>query len=155
MKKFFFYLLASLVLSLNVVPSLASFIKTEEARKTEVVPKPETSVTSLPIEQILSLTPDSYEQLTGKKMSFKDRLGLKLVQKSIKKELKKNGSVDLNEYFQEGMPSFNIGGFLLGLLLGLIGVALAHIFSNNKSFRRSSWYGLGVWLIILIIAALV
>ena len=46
---------------------------------------------------------------------------------------------------------FNFGGFILGFLLGLIGVGLAYIFSDDESFRRSAWYGLGTWLILLIL----
>ncbi len=46
---------------------------------------------------------------------------------------------------------FHFGGFLLGLLLGLIGVALAYIFSDNADFRRNAWYGFGTWLIILLL----
>lgn len=42
-------------------------------------------------------------------------------------------------------------GFAIGLLLGLIGVILAHIFSSDKTFRKSSWYGFGVLLIILLV----
>ena len=45
----------------------------------------------------------------------------------------------------------NVGGFALGLLLGLIGVGLAYIFSDDPTFRRSSWYGLGVWIVILLL----
>jgi hypothetical protein len=50
---------------------------------------------------------------------------------------------------------FNFGGFILGLLLGLIGVGLAYIFSDDDAFRRSAWYGFGTWLIIwlLLVAA--
>lgn len=46
---------------------------------------------------------------------------------------------------------FQIGGFLLGLLLGLIGVLLAYIFSDDKDFIRSAWYGVGTWIILYII----
>lgn len=42
-------------------------------------------------------------------------------------------------------------GFAIGLLLGLIGVLLAHIFSSDRTFRKSSWYGFGVLLIILLV----
>lgn len=45
----------------------------------------------------------------------------------------------------------SFGGFFLGLLLGLLGVGLAYIFSDDATFRRSSWYGLGVWLVILLL----
>ena len=46
---------------------------------------------------------------------------------------------------------FQIGGFLLGLLLGLIGVLLAYIFSDDKDFIRSAWYGVGTWMIIYLL----
>ena len=51
--------------------------------------------------------------------------------------------------------NFNFGGFILGFLLGLIGVGLAYIFSDDDAFRRSAWYGFGTWLIIwlLLVAA--
>ena len=57
-------------------------------------------------------------------------------------------------YVADAAAGFNLGGFALGLLLGLIGVALAHIFWKDKTFRRSSWYGFGVLLIIVIILSL-
>jgi hypothetical protein len=47
-----------------------------------------------------------------------------------------------------------IGGFLLGFFLGLIGVLLAYIFSQNPAFRSASWKGFGVWLILLLIIVL-
>ena len=43
---------------------------------------------------------------------------------------------------------FHFGGFILGLLLGIIGVGLAYVFSNNPNFRRNAWYGFGTWIII-------
>lgn len=43
------------------------------------------------------------------------------------------------------------GSFAAGLLLGLIGVALVHIFSSNKVAKKSSWYGFGAWLVILLL----
>jgi hypothetical protein len=43
---------------------------------------------------------------------------------------------------------FHFGGFILGLLLGIIGVGLAYIFSSDAAFRRNAWYGFGTWMII-------
>lgn len=47
--------------------------------------------------------------------------------------------------------SVNWGGFALGLLLGLLGVIFAHIFSTDKTFKKSSWMGFGTWLAILLV----
>ena len=57
-------------------------------------------------------------------------------------------------YVSNAAANINWGGFALGLLLGLIGVALAHIFWKDKTFRRSSWYGLGVWIVIVLILSI-
>ncbi len=80
----------------------------------------------------------------------------KIAQRELKKEIKagrvsKDKVLDVKAFVADEMPKFNIGGFVLGLLLGLIGVGLAHIFSNDKSFRRSSWYGFGALLILVVI----
>ena len=54
-----------------------------------------------------------------------------------------------SQLITEAPPAeFHFGGFILGLLLGLIGVGLAYIFSTNADFRRNAWYGLGTWMII-------
>ena len=57
-------------------------------------------------------------------------------------------------YVAGAAADINWGGFALGLLLGLIGVALAHIFWKDKTLRRSSWYGLGVWIVIVLILSI-
>ncbi len=49
------------------------------------------------------------------------------------------------------VKKFEIGGFLLGFLLGLIGVLISYLFSKNPDFRRSSWYGLAAWAIIYLL----
>ncbi len=152
MKKILFSLLALLTISINAIPVSAAFTKSKNIETNEAIAKPETGLSSLSIEQILSLTPKNYERITGAKINFKDKLGLGYIQRNIKRDLKKNGTVNINDYVgEDGKTRFNIGGFLLGFLLGLIGVALAHIFSKDKSFRRSSWYGVGVILIIYVV----
>ena len=59
--------------------------------------------------------------------------------------------VNENQASPVGNVDFNFGGFFLGFLLGLIGVGLAYIFSDDEVFRRSAWYGLGTWVILLLI----
>lgn len=156
MKRLTALLFAAFMLIFQVSPGFASFSKPATSEETTIVSAPpKNGLSGLSAQQILSLTPETYQELTGKKMTFKEKIGLGYVKRNIKRDLKKNGSVDLADYVDgDGSMRFNIGGFVLGLLLGLIGVALAHIFSNDKSFRRSSWYGVGALLIIAIIIAL-
>jgi len=161
MKKLAVAFMAIILFVVCATPTHASFVLfTEPTPASAEVPTSaaeknvkEGNLGALSATQILSLTPKGYEEMSGKKMSFKQKFILKYVQHNIKRDLKKEGSVDVKNYFDEGDRRFNLGGFALGFLLGLIGVALAHIFSNNKSFRRSSWYGIGAVLIILVIAA--
>jgi hypothetical protein len=113
----------------------------------------------LTVEAFSKLPNSEFSNLMGRKLSLKEKLALRYMQKSIKSEIKKgiidaDSKLNLDKMMKDEMPKFNIGGFVLGLLLGLIGVGLAHIFSNDKGFRRNSWYGFGAWLIILVVIGL-
>ena len=93
-------------------------------------------------------------------MSFKQRMALRMAQRNLKKEIK-NNSIDENsimnydEAMGNGESSFKIGGFLLGFFLGLIGVGLAYIFSSDSDFIKSTWKGLGAWVILLLVLVLI
>lgn len=53
-------------------------------------------------------------------------------------------------------PPMKWGGFFLGFLLGIIGVLIAYLTSDDKDFIRSTWKGFGVYalLYLLLIAAM-
>lgn len=115
---------------------------------------------SMSVKTFLSLSPKDIYAATGNKLSFKEKMGLKIAQKELKNKVKENQIdentiVELDKQMGYGESSFNLGGFLLGFFLGLIGVGLAHIFSDDKDFRRSSWKGLGVWVILLLVLTLI
>ena len=63
--------------------------------------------------------------------------------------------IEAESFADELLPSsgvvFNFGTFMAGLLLGLIGVGLVHIFSTDSDAKKSSWYGFGSWIILLIV----
>ncbi|MEI8110305.1 MAG: hypothetical protein WCH59_04870 [Chitinophagia bacterium] len=106
--------------------------------------------------QFLKLTPQSYYQLTGIKMSFKERMALKFAQKEVrssikKKEVEENGAVNLSKTMESGKRNFRFGAFLLGLFLGLIGVALAYIFTTDKVYIKSAWKGFATWIAIVLL----
>jgi uncharacterized membrane protein YeaQ/YmgE (transglycosylase-associated protein family) len=136
--------------------------------ETKTVPSIETATTtsekfelkSVTVKDFISFNTKDYKKLTGKKLSFKEKMGMKLMQKDLARKVRankldENAKLDFAQTMAEGERSFNIGGFLLGLLLGLIGVALAHIFSRDRAFRRSSWQGVGVLIVIALIGALI
>ena len=110
--------------------------------------------------EFLSFSSKDYFELKGTKMSFKQRMALRMAQRNLKKEIK-NNSIDENsimnydEAMGNGESSFKIGGFLLGFFLGLIGVGLAYIFSSDSDFIKSTWKGLGAWVILLLVLVLI
>ena len=152
----------SLIMTVLMV-SLSSSIpisKQETVAEKKVTTEKSTLLTSMTNKQFLTLTPHSYYKLVGTKMSLKERLALKFAQQNIRKEIK-NNTIDENATINYKMAvggeesSFNFGGFILGFFLGLIGVGLAYIFSNDKGFIRSTWKGFGAWVILLLVLVLI
>jgi hypothetical protein len=166
MKKVKLILMSALLGFLTI--TLSSSLPTTNVESKETVKEEDkTSLTvnpvfknSMSVKAFLSLSPKDIYSGTGKKLSFKEKMGLKIAQKEIKTQVKsnqidENSIVELDKQMGYGESSFNIGGFLLGFILGLIGVGLAHIFSDDKDFRRSSWKGLGAWIILLLVLVLI
>lgn len=94
-------------------------------------------------EFFVKLSRKDYEQITGRHLSLAERLAFKVTQKHVKHELKK---VPLTY-------GFNIGGFIMGLLLSVIGVVLAYLFSHDSNLQKWAWIGaiLNVLILILIL----
>ena len=95
------------------------------------------------MEMVSKMSVKDYEMLTGKKMNFADRLVFKITKKRFEKKLA------MAEATSEG---FNIGGFALGFLLGLIGVLIAYIFIKDSNLIKWAWIGLGVVVVITLLA---
>lgn len=121
--------------------------------------KDKVSLESIAAKDVLKLTSNQIELISGVKQSFKSKIVLRLIKRDIKSEIKKGNLepdflLNFNDLYAEELFVFDIGGFLLGFFLGLIGVGLAHIFSDDKNFRKSSWKGWGASLIILLLLLL-
>ena len=151
----------SLIMSVLMI-SLSSSIpvsKEEPVLEKKVSNDNVSMLSTMTNKQFLTLSPQTYYKLTGIKMSFKERMALRIAQRNIRTEIKsksieENATINYEMAVGNGESSFRIGGFILGFLLGLIGVGLAYIFSNDKDFIRSTWKGLGGWVILLLVLAL-
>jgi len=137
--------------SLVVVPSTHVLIKE---------PKPD-ALSMISAKQFLDLTPKTYKELTGKKLNLVQKVELKTLQHKVKKMVKKGEVVtmaDVQKKFDE-MSSMNLLGFLLGLILGPIGVIIALILKETGDVGpdtvRWSLYGLLVWLAIVFLVILI
>ena len=123
-------------------------------------PKPD-ALSMISAKQFLDLTPKTYKELTGKKLNLVQKVELKALQHKVKKMVKKGEVVtmaDVQQKFDE-MSSMNLLGFLLGLILGPIGVIIALILKETGDVGpdtvRWSLYGLLIWLAIVFLVILI
>ncbi|MEZ4919541.1 MAG: YqaE/Pmp3 family membrane protein [Saprospiraceae bacterium] len=91
------------------------------------------------LEQFLDLTPAKFKAMTGKKMGVKNAMALKVAQKRVKKDLKKNGYMGAAD-----TGDISKGVYILLAILGLAWVAMG-IFSD--------WSG-SDWLVNLLLTVL-
>lgn len=112
------------------------------------------------LEDFLMLTPQSYKEMTGKKMSFGQKLDLGISKRYVKKFISKDGTVNVEKMKRRGFFGgwqWHWGGFALGLFLSLLGPIVALFFNDDYKWDRF-WSALhtAVWtgLIVLTIVAL-
>lgn len=118
------------------------------------VTKPD-PLNDLLIQQFLSLQPKKYYEMTGKKMSLLQKISLKLAQHKVKRLIKRGKTVDLVA-MSKGLDisDFNIAGFLLGLILNLVGVLIAYLI-NDESIIKWAWIGAAIQAVLLLLALLI
>ncbi len=112
------------------------------------------TLSQLDAKTFLTLTPAKIQEMTGQKMTFSQKLSLKITQKEVKKQLKKNGTVDMAAVAKESTGGISALWLILGLLLGLIGVIIALITKKEAGDNRvkSALIGWGIWIAIVLIA---
>ncbi len=144
--------LLAFALMIFTIPSSAVVVPPTEPIKSE-----STSVSPLAgmnVEEFLALTPKKYKELTGEKLSLTKKISLKIAQKKIKKAIKNNEKIDSTTMANAvDTGDFNIGGFILGLLLSVIGVLIAYLIGDS-SVIKWAWIGFGIALVIYLIAIL-
>lgn len=148
-----FSLLAFALMIFNLTSSALTIPSTEpvppKSDNTAVAP-----LAGMSVEDFLALTPKKYKELTGEKLSLTQKISLKLAQKKIRKALKNNESIDSGTMANAVDTSdFNIGGFVLGLLLSVIGVLIAYLIGDTTVIKWA-WIGFGIFLVIFLLAVL-
>ena len=97
------------------------------------------------IQDFLSLTPGKYKQLTGKKLSFFQKIMLRTEQRKIRRSLDQKEPAILSD--------FDPFGFVLGLFISIFGVGISYLI-NYKYTRKWAWIGAGIGGIFILIALL-
>lgn len=87
-------------------------------------------------EDFLNLKVKEIKSYTNKKVTLKERIVLGLTKLEVKNHLRNGEEVDAEYYYKRGAGNFNLGGFLLGLFLPIIGNLIAILFGRN-AFRSS------------------
>jgi len=143
--------------TINAAPSLTILVKPANG---SVKPGPD-PLSLISARQFLTLTPKKYQELTGKKMNLFQKMEFKMIQHKVKKMVNRGEVVtmaDVKDKFDD-IGSMNVLGFLLGLVLGPVGVVIALILkeTGNVGSDVLTWslYGLLVWLAIVLVAILI
>jgi hypothetical protein len=107
---------------------------------------------TIPLSDFMKLTPSEYKTMTGTKLSFKEKISLKLFQRHFKNAINNDGSVNLEKFHQDedDMSSFHFGWFALGFFLGLIGLIIALVISDDKRQGRIKWTAIGLGAAIVL-----
>jgi hypothetical protein len=126
-----------------VAPSSTPVVKTEnEALK------------RMSLEDFLKLTPKKFQNLTGEKLTIPQKISLKLAQKELKRAIKAKAAIDESVKASAiDTSDFNIGGFILGLLLSIVGVLIAYLIGDTTVIKWA-WIGFGISFIIFLLAVL-
>ena len=97
---------------------------------------------NLTIEEFVKLTPSQIRKQTGKKLSLKETIALKMLQKKLKKEIKKGTA-------PKGGPKKQLVAFLLCWFLGFLGIHrfyLGHTVVGVVQLLTMG--GCGIWVLI-------
>ena len=97
------------------------------------------------VKEFLALTPEKYRQLTGKKMSFFQKIVLRSEQQKVRRSLKKREPAILSD--------FDPFGFVLGLFVSIFGVGISYLI-NYKDTKKWAWIGAGIGGVFILIALL-
>lgn len=142
--RFSFFIFAGIVVAQSsfalVGPSTAASVKPETVNASPFA--------GMTMGEFMELTPKTYKEMTGKKMSFSQKLSLKLLQRKLRKAAKNNEQTE-SHIMPAGLDTsdFSIGGFVLGLLLPIIGVLIAYLIGDTTVIKWA-WVGFGIWVII-------
>lgn len=147
---------ASILMAIIIVVSFPSFALVAPSANSSAQPEntAAAALSNMSVEDFLALSPRQYREMTGQKLSLTQKISLKVAQKQVKKALKNNEEVKAVT-MQNALDTsdFNVGGFVLGLLLSVVGVLIAYLIGDTTVIKWA-WIGFGVFMVIFLLAVL-
>jgi hypothetical protein len=116
-----------------------------------------TAGASVNLQELSTMKTADLEKIAGRKMGWLTRLEFKLAQKKLRRSINADGTINnkrlamLASKDMDGTEGFHLGGFALGLFLGLIGVLIAYLINDEKHDNRVKWSWIGLAVIVGII----
>jgi len=100
------------------------------------------------IQELSVISMKDLQKMTGKKMSFTEKMAFKAGQHQLRKNIHADGTLDkgLANKLSKGddlTTGFHLGGFALGFLLWLLGVLIAYLINDDKKKNRVKWAWIG------------
>jgi hypothetical protein len=102
-----------------------------------------------------------YEKATGQHLRLADKIGFKIAQRSMRKQIRPDGTVSkkMRKYAEKmaiGDYPFHIGGFMLGFFFSFIGLLVAFLINDDYKEDRTywAWWGVKAQLAVLTILIL-
>ena len=129
---------------------LAAFLSAQVGFSSAIIRHNSTDIStnSAPAINLATFKVKDYEMMTGKKMHFKEKIVFFFAKRALARASKTVEADTLQNQVRMDMNDFSLGGFLLGLIFGLLGVLIALLFGGNAV--KWALRGFLVWLILLL-----
>ena len=159
MKKFFFFLTAFCICSI----SYASFVIDPTEKKASDIYIPVGDV-KMSLQDLSVISVKDFQKITKTHLGYFERFAFKGAQKKLRNSINTDGSVKNNRTITTlenaaNADGFNALGFFMGLILGLIGVAIAYIAKDEKDIKRNrikwAWIGFGTQIALALLIGLI
>jgi hypothetical protein len=134
MKKVLFLILSFSLIATSFAASSYFYIP----KKATEIYIPVTANKQISLMELSTMKVKDYENLSGKRLNFFQKIAFKNNQKQLRKSIAADGTIKNDELVKSASASdlttgFHLGGFALGLFLGPIGVLIAYLIHGEAS----------------------
>lgn len=97
----------------------------------------------------VTLSVRDFENLSGHKLSLVERMYMKRVQKTLRRQLKKNPDLTITEYVDPVKKKFKLDPmwFTTGIIIGPLALLFAATSKQSKEIKKSAFLGFLIWTV--------